>query len=114
MGAAISALIAKLVAIVAWFGKLAVAIFAAGWLIMTDLFCWAFEGLLAVLQVVLEGLPGPQAFQGLNPAQYIAGMPPELVNMLGLIRLGEALAIILAAIGIKLVLQVIPFTRLGS
>ena len=53
MGAAISALIAKLVAIVAWFGKLAVAIFAAGWLIMTDLFCWAFEGLLAVLQVVL-------------------------------------------------------------
>ncbi|WP_316896575.1 DUF2523 family protein [Ralstonia mannitolilytica] len=81
---------------------------------MTDLFCWAFEGVLAVLQVVLDGLPGPQAFQGLNPAQYIAGMPPELVNMLGLIRLGEALAIILGAIGIKLVLQVIPFTRLGS
>lgn len=34
--------------------------------------------------------------------------------MLGMIRLGEGLAIILAAIGIKLVLQVIPFTRLGS
>lgn len=73
MGAAISALIAKLVAIVAWFGKLAVAIFAAGWLIMTDLFCWCFEGLLSVVQFVLDGLPGPQAFSGAESRSVFLG-----------------------------------------
>ncbi|ALF90433.1 MULTISPECIES: DUF2523 family protein [Ralstonia solanacearum species complex] len=114
MGAAISALIAKVVGLATWFGQLAIAVFSAGWLILTDLFCWGFEGILTVLQFVLDSLPGQQAFQGLNPGQYFASMPPEVVNMLGMIRLGEGLAIILAAIGIKLVLQVIPFTRLGS
>lgn len=114
MGAAISALIAKIVGLATFLGKLVVAVFAAGWLLLQDGICWGFEGLLTVLQFVLDSLPGQQAFQGLNPGQYFASMPPEVVNMLGMIRLGEGLAIILAAIGIKLVLQVIPFTRLGS
>lgn len=114
MGAFFTAVLAKFAALAGWLGGLVKAVFVAGWLFGTDLVCWAFEGLLKLMGVVLSGLPGPDAFAALNPAQYINGAPADLVNMIGLVRVGEALAIILAAIGIKLVLQVIPFTRLGS
>lgn len=114
MGAFFTAVLAKFAALASWFGSLAVAFFGALWLFGTDLVCWVMEGALRVLQTILDGLPGTEAFAALNPAQYINGAPAELVNMMGLMRIGEALAIILAAIGIKLVLQVIPFTRLGS
>jgi hypothetical protein len=114
MGLFFTAILAKVATFAAWIAALVVAIFAATWLLGTDLGCWMVEGLLKLTQTALQALPGTDAFQALNPAQYISGMTPEMVNMIGLIRVGESLAIILAAIGIKLVLQVIPFTRLGS
>lgn len=114
IGAFFTAILAKIVAFATWFGLLFKACFVALWLLGTDAFCWLFEGVLAVVQSVLDGLPGPDSFSLFNPAQYIAGLPPDFVNMIGLIRLGEAFAMILAAILIKLTLQIIPFTRLGS
>ncbi|CAG2143001.1 DUF2523 family protein [Cupriavidus plantarum] len=114
MGAFFTAVLAKFAALAGWFGSLAVAAFAAAWLVGTDLVCWAFEGMLRLVGTVLNGLPGTEAFASLNPAQYLSGAPADLVNVVGLLRVGEGLAIILAAIGIKLALQVIPFTRLGS
>ncbi|WP_454742785.1 DUF2523 family protein [Cupriavidus necator] len=114
MGAFFSAVLAKVAALAGWLGSLAKAVFAAGWFLVTDLVCWAFQGFLGVVATVLAALPGTGAFQALNPAQYITGAPADLVNMLGLMRVGEGLAIILAAIAIKVALQVIPFTRLGS
>lgn len=105
-------ILAKLVAMAAWFGALFVAVFAALWLIGQDGFCWIMEQMLKLIQTILNSLPGN--FELFNPAQYIGGLPPELVNMIGLCRVGEAFAIILGAILIKLSLQIIPFTRLGS
>lgn len=114
MGAFFTALLAKFAALASWFGSLAVAVFAAAWLLGTDLVCWVFEGVLRLTGTLLNGLPGTDAFTALNPAQYISGAPADLVNVIGLLRVGEALAIILAAISIKLLLQLVPFTRLGS
>lgn len=114
MGAFFTAILAKFAALATWFGSLAVAVFAAAWLFGKDLVCWAFESVLKLTQTILSALPGTDAFAALNPASYINAAPADLVNMIGLMRVGEALAIILAAIGIKLALQVIPFTRLGS
>lgn len=114
IGLFFSAILAKVVALAAWFGALFVAAFAALWLLTTDLGCWVLEGLLSLIQIVLDSLPGVEGFALFNPAQYVSGLPPDLVNMLGLIRIGEAMAILLAAILIKLTLQIIPFTRLGS
>lgn len=114
MGAFFTAVLAKFAALATWFGNLVVAIFAAAWLFGTDLVCWVFESFLKLTQTLLNGLPGTDAFAALNPAQYINGAPADLVNMIGLMRLGEGLAIILGAIAIKLVLQLVPFTRLGS
>lgn len=114
MGLFFSAILAKFVSLATWIGKLFVAVFASLWLLVTDLGCWMVESLLELVQVVLDGLPGPDGFSLFNPAQYIAGLPADLVNMIGLVRIGESFAIILAAILIKLTLQIIPFTRLGS
>lgn len=114
IGAFFTAILAKVVAFASWLILLTLAIFAGLWFLGTDLGCWIVEELLQVIQEVLDELPGPDAFAALNPAQYVSSLPPDIVNMVGLIRVGEALAIILAAIGIKLLLQIIPFTRLGS
>lgn len=105
-------LLAKIVAALVWIGGLFVAVFSALWLIGQDGFCWIMEKMLLLIQGILDSLPGN--FDLFNPAQYINGLPAELVNMVGLCRVGESLAIILGAILIKLSLQIIPFTRLGS
>lgn len=114
MGLFFTAILAKVVAFATWCAALAVAAFGALWLLATDLGCWMLEGLFKLVQTVLDGLPGVDGFALFNPAQYINGLPGDFVNMIGLIRVGEALAILLAAILIKLTLQIIPFTRLGS
>lgn len=114
MGAFFTVLLAKFAALAAWVGALAVAAFSALWVLGTDVVCWFFESILKLITTMLNGLPGTDAFAALNPAQYINGAPADLVNMIGLMRLGEGLAIILGAIAIKLVLQLVPFTRLGS
>lgn len=114
MGLFFTAILTKVVSFAAWCGALAVAVFAALWLLGTDLGCWFFEQFLKLIQGILEALPGVDGFALFNPAQYVNGLPADLVNMIGLVRVGESLAIILAAILIKLTLQIIPFTRLGS
>ena len=97
--------------VVNWVSDLAVAIFKAGWDFATDVVAWAFDGLLGVVvdavnAVDLGNLSGAGTAWG--------GLPGEVTNVLGLLGIGEAAAIIVAAIAVRLVLQLIPFTRLGS
>lgn len=112
MGPFFTALLGKIVAFASWIGTLAVAMFAAWWLLGTDLFAWLFEQILDIVIAVLNSFDVDMEL--FNPGVYISALPPDVVNMLGLIRVGEALAIVGAAIVIKVLLQLIPFTRLGS
>lgn len=111
MAAAFTMLFQKLAAIVSWFGKLAVAVFQAGWDMLSDLVCWGFDGLLGIAVTAMNAVD----LSGLNGAFGAwSQLPPELLNVMGLMGVGAASAIIVAAIGIRLLLQLIPFTRLGS
>ena len=112
MGAFFTAVLAKITGLAGWIATLVVAIFAATWLLGTDLGAWIFE---QVLDVAIAAL-GSFDFNSelFNPSQYIAALPPEVGNMLGLLRLGECFAIISAAVVVRITLQLIPFTRLGS
>lgn len=112
MGAFFTAILAKIVGFAAWIGALMVACFAAWWLLGTDVFAWLFEQVLDIVISVLGEIDFD--FETFNPAQYISGLPPEIVNTFGLLRLGEAFTIIVSAIVLRLTLQLIPFTRLGS
>ena len=78
-----------------------------------DVFFWVFETLMDFGIYVLNSVSGILEFD-FNPGQYITALPPEVVEIIGVIRLGECMAIIVGAIVIKVTLQMIPFTRLGS
>ena len=94
-----------------WFGDLAVAIFKAAWDFLGDGVCWVLDQLLGVAvsaanSLDLSGLQGH--------ASDWTIMPAEIMNVMQLSGLAVAVPIVIGAIGIRLVLQLIPFTRLGS
>ncbi len=111
MAAGFTMLLAKLAAIVAWFGKLAVAVFVAGWDFIRDAACWPFE---QVMEVVVSGVGAVDLSSVTGNLQSWGALPAEVLNILGLLGVSQAAAIIVAAILIRLGLQLIPFTRLGS
>lgn len=101
----------RLIDIVVWFGDLTVEVFKAAWLMVQDAACWVLDGVLgiavsAVSALDVSGLSGYVASWG--------SLPSDVVNTMGLLGVGTASGIIGAAVVIRLALQLIPFTRLGS
>lgn len=111
MSAAFTMLFAKIVAVLVWFADLFVSIFVAVWDVCKDAFSWCFEQLLdvAISGITALDLSGLDSY-----AQAGGSLPAALLNILALLGVGTAISIITAAIGIRIVLQLIPFTRLGS
>jgi len=106
-----TAIFAKIAAVVAWFGELAVAIFEAMWDFVRDAACWPFEQLLDVIVSALSAVDT----SSIDSSVFVwNGLPAEIVNILGLLGVGQASLIVVSAIGIRIALQLIPFTRLGS
>lgn len=111
MVAAFNILFAKIAAVVAWFGSLFVAVFVAIWDLIADAFSWLFDQCMKVAIAAIQGIDVSALSSNLNSW---GSLPADLLNVLGLLGVGTAVSIITAAIGIRLVLQLIPFTRLGS
>ena len=112
LGVFFTQLLAKLVAQSAFLLALVIAGFAAFWLLGTDLGVWLFEQFMDLSIMILNSLGFD--FDALNVTKYMTVLPQETINMMGLIGIGQAMAIIIGAIGVRIVLQLIPFTRLGS
>lgn len=96
--------------LVKFFSDLIVNVFKALWDMATDLVCWVIEKLLDLVVSTVKALD-LSGLQGFAPA---GGLPAEILNVMALCGVGSAVAIITTAIGIRLALQLIPFTRLGS
>lgn len=112
MGAFFTALLGRLAGLATFTGALAVAAFAALWLLVTDAGVWVFDQVLGVAVGALSLIDlDTELF---NPGTYISALPVEITNMLGVLRIGEAMAILASAVVIRIGLQLIPFTRLGS
>lgn len=79
---------------------------------MKDVFLWAFEQIMILVTFILDSMG--YLFEGLDITNYLSGIPPGTAWVLSQIGIGEALGMIIAAITIKIFLQLIPFTRLGS
>lgn len=93
-----------------WAADLIKAIFKAIWDIFTDAVSWLIEKLFQIIKLALDAVdvsPLSGFADGIN-------LPPEIINVMQLSGVGTAIGIIVTAIGIRLVLQLIPFTRLGS
>ena len=111
MGKFFSMLLEKITAVITWFSDLAVAVFKAAWDIAKDVICWPLDQFLSIIVGLLQGMQFDDITANLGAW---SSMPAEIMNILGLLGVAEASGIIVAAIGIRLALQLIPFTRLGS
>ena len=99
-----------LVDMLKWIGELFKDVFKAGWDMVKDAFAWLVE---QILDVVISAISAIDV-SGLESVQGWGELPSEILNVLGLLGIGAASGVIVAAIGIRLVLQLIPFVRLGS
>lgn len=111
IGEFFTALLGKIGSAVGWIGDLFKAVFVALWDFIRDAICWPFEQAMEIVVGAVSALD----LSGISSYTGTWGtLPAEIINILGLIGVGEASAIIVTAIGIRLILQLIPFTRLGS
>lgn len=99
-----------IVSLVNWFAGLFKNVFVALWDILKDVFSWLLEQLFDVVIYAVSSID----VSALNNVEGWGSLPSEVINVLGLLGVGAASGVIVAAIGIRLVLQLIPFTRLGS
>lgn len=99
-----------IVNLVNWFAGLFKNVFVALWDILKDVFSWLLEQLFDVVIYAVSSID----VSGLSSVEGWGSLPSEIINVLGLLGVGAASGVIVTAIGIRLVLQLVPFTRLGS
>lgn len=80
---------------------------------LLDVFCMIVDQLLAVVVYLLE-LIDLSDFAGFNLTEWINKLPPDALNVISLVGLPQASVMVISALIIRLFMQLIPFTRLGS
>lgn len=90
---------------------LVTSIFLSLWTILTDIFLWVFDQLMSLMVSIVSALDLAAITSN---AAVFGEIPAEVLNVLGLCGIGECLVVLAAAITIRILLQLIPFTRLGS
>ncbi|MDP1712884.1 MAG: DUF2523 family protein [Candidatus Nanopelagicaceae bacterium] len=94
-----------------WIGDLFTDVFIAAWDFFMDGVSWVFDKLL---DLAVSAVGGMSTGIFTDAAQAFQLIPPDVLQILSLLGVGQCIAIITAAITIRLVLQLIPFVRLGS
>lgn len=79
---------------------------------LKDLLLWAFEQIFEAIKILLSWVMG--IFEPVDIGQYLTSIPPNIAWVMSAVGLPQCLSIIIAAITIRMILQLIPFTRLGS
>lgn len=79
---------------------------------LKDLACFLFESILSIVHLAISGLGS--MLGAMNIIQYFSMLPADVQNIMAIAGVNDASAIIVTAIGVRLILQLIPFTRLGS
>ncbi|EGQ7867305.1 DUF2523 family protein [Vibrio parahaemolyticus] len=79
---------------------------------LKDLFFWVVDQVMSAVNSVLPAVFS--LFAPVDMSQYMTSIPPTVSWVFAAVGVPQCLSIILAAITIRLLLQLIPFTRLGS
>lgn len=104
-----SDLLAKIAGLAKWFLAVFKQIFVDLWHMITDACLWWFDAGLGLAIGAISMIDAP-----FDPQTYYSIIPPDVVNMLGVIGVTQALSIVVSALIIRMILQLIPFVRLGS
>lgn len=111
MDAALQWIAEFLDSIVQWIFDLVKTAFLVLWDMLIDLFCFIVEMVLDAVVLLLEQIPVPTTWSLQNLFDVL---PASVLSMLVAIGFAQALGIVLVALGIRFLLQLIPFIRLGS
>lgn len=108
---AIGYVLGKFVAWARFFLDVVIQLFLDAWEFVTDSFVWVFDQVLGVVQTAIEAVD----VSGVNGySSTWTALPGQVLEVTSALGLGQALGVVGAAITIRLGLQLIPFTRLGS
>ncbi len=99
-----------------WVIEVIKALITAVWDMFTDLIAWAFEQVLDIVGIAIDTMYTESGADDLiqRVASSWDGLPKEVTMVMSSIGLGTAMSMIAAALFIRVLLQLIPFTRLGS
>lgn len=101
----------KIVAFARFLVDVVLQVFVDMWEFMTDLPVWVFDQTLGLVETALSAINVTVISNNLSAWGSIPSNVLEVTSALGV---GNCAAVISAAILIRLTLQLIPFTRLGS
>jgi hypothetical protein len=93
-----------------WLLSLVQKIFDSLFTLLKDIFFWVFEQVMQFLVTMI----GDIDLTGLNDIPIASDIPDDVLNMISLLGIPQDLTLIVAALGVRFALQLIPFTRLGS
>lgn len=77
-----------------------------------DFLWWVLDSLFGAVLLIIDGMGS--LFAGLNPLQYFSVIPPETQYYMAICGFNECMSMIVSALIIRMLLQLIPFVRLGS
>ncbi len=80
--------------------------------VLFDIPPWILDQVLTIASTLLSSVLA--LLQPIDLSQYLSALPSEVSWTLSMIGIPQCLAIISTAIVTRLLLQLIPFTRLGS
>lgn len=80
--------------------------------ILKDFLLFIVDILMSAGIVLLDGFS--EVFELINLTNYLNGMPNDVLFVMNATGLGQAIGIIMAAGTARLLMQLIPFVRLGS
>lgn len=80
--------------------------------VLFDIPPWILDQMLSISTSLLTGVLS--ILEPVDLGQYLTGLPSEVSWTLSMIGLPQCIGIISTAIVVRLLLQLIPFTRLGS
>lgn len=79
---------------------------------LKDLFIWIFEQIFEVVNLLLKSVLS--IFEPVDISNFVGAIPSNTAWVMSQIGLPQCLSIIAIAITARLLLQLIPFVRLGS
>lgn len=95
-----------------WLYDILYSMAATKGIILENILFGIFDAFLQIGQLAISGLG--LMLQPFGIQHLVNALPPDVRGMMVAIGLPEALGIVVSAIAVRLLLQLIPFTRLGS
>ncbi len=96
----------------AWVLETIQSVFVGVWEMLKDVLFFAVDSIFLLVIYIVNGIAW--SFGDFNPTQYWNALPPEILNTANLVGVPIAVSMIVAALGIRFVIQMIPFIRWGS